>query len=196
MAYLTSGELRTYLNVDASTDDALLTALIAAAQAAIEKRTHRDFEVSADTTRYLSMSQTDGLKLILDEDLCQITSVKTNLDNGSSGVTIPSTEYVTLPRNETPYYALRLRSSSDYAWEYTDDPEDAISITGRWGYSVTPPTDIVMACRRLAAYYYRQRDAQVFDTTAMPDAGVMLIPQGIPRDVDMMLEPYILRVAR
>jgi hypothetical protein len=42
----------------------------------------------------------------------------------------------------------------------------------------------------LAGYYYRQKDAGVFDTTAIPDMGVIQVPQGIPRDVQLILNPY------
>ena len=35
------------------------------------------------------------------------------------------------------------------------------------------PDDIKQACVRLTAYLYRQRDSQVFDVTAIPDAGVI-----------------------
>jgi hypothetical protein len=42
----------------------------------------------------------------------------------------------------------------------------------------------------LAAYYYQQKDAQVFDTVAIPDAGVITIPSGIPADVKLILAPY------
>ena len=40
---------------------------------------------------------------------------------------------------------------------------------------------------------YRQKDASVFDTTAIPDQGVIVSPQGIPRDVRLMLDPYVRR---
>ncbi len=63
-------------------------------------------------------------------------------------------------------------------------------MTGKWAYSTTPPDDIEHACTRLAAYMYRQKDAQTFDTTAIPDAGVILVPQGIPKDVKMILDHY------
>jgi len=65
-----------------------------------------------------------------------------------------------------------------------------VYISGKWSYSSSAPDDIVHACVRLSAYYFRQKDAQVFDVTAIPDAGVITMPQGIPADVKLMLEPY------
>ena len=82
-----------------------------------------------------------------------------------------------------------MKIDSSYSWEF--DTDYWVSVAGTWGYSATPPDDIIHACIRLAAYYYRQKDAQVFDTTAMPEQGVITVPQGIPRDVKLILEPYI-----
>ena len=50
---------------------------------------------------------------------------------------------------------------------------DAISITGRWAWSLTAPPDIAQACARLAAFLYKQRDAQLFDVTAI-EAGTVI----------------------
>ncbi len=87
----------------------------------------------------------------------------------------------------TPYYAIELKSG--YSWEI--DPDYEISVAGTWGYAATAPDDIVQAAVRWAAYCYRQKDAQVFDTTASPDLGTITVPQGIPRDVAIMLRPYV-----
>jgi uncharacterized phage protein (predicted DNA packaging) len=191
MAYATPALLKQYLGVDGSGDDVLLTSLIARAQSAIDHYTGRTFEASADTTRKFTVGvDTDGRMLYFDEDCAAITTVKTNADDGSGGTTIASTEYVTHPRNRTPYHAIDLLSSSSNSWTYTTDPEAGITVAGKWAYSTTAPDDIVHACIRLAGYYYRQKDAGVFDTTAIPDMGVIQVPQGIPRDVQLILNPY------
>jgi hypothetical protein len=132
---------------------------------------------------------TDGLELLFDEDIYTITTVVTDADGDAD--TIPSTEYVTMPRNKTPYYGIKILGSSDYYWDYTDDPEGGIEITGRWAYSSEAPNDIAQACSRWAAYLYKQRDSQVFDVTAIPSAGVIEIPKGIPADVKILLDPYV-----
>jgi hypothetical protein len=192
MAYTDSTALKTYLGVSGATDDALLTALIASAQAAIDVYTSRTFEAAADSTRYFTVGvDTLGRTLYLDQDLAAITTVKTNADDGSGGDSLATTDYITHPRNRTPYHALVIKLSSAYDWTYTDDPTGGITVTGKWAYSTSAPNDIVHACLRLAAYYYRQKDAGVFDTTAIPDAGIIQIPQGIPRDVQLILNPYV-----
>jgi len=189
MAYTTAANVKTYLKITGSGDDTLIGDLITRAQKAIESYCGRVFEAASDTTRYFdAVEDVAGRRLWLDKDLCAITSV-TNGD----GDTVSSADYVTQPRNDTPYYALTLVTSSTVSWTYTDDPEDAIAIVGKWAYSTTAPADIVHATIRLASYYYRQKDAQVFGVTSNPEQGQLQIPEGIPRDIRAMLWPYKLR---
>jgi len=190
MAYIEKAELKYYKDIQGGTDDTLIDLLIASAQKYIERKTHRVFEASSDTTRYLNAArQVEGRTLYLDKDLCSITTITNNAD-GTSEV-IAAANYITKPRNETPYWAIKLKFNSGKYWRYTYDPEEGISIVGRWAYSTSPPDDIKQACRRLVAYLYKQRDSQVFDVSAMLGQGVLTIPKGIPVDVDVLLAPYI-----
>ena len=190
MAYTTESAVRTYLGITTTGDATLLTSLIARAQAAIDTYTQRTFEHSTTgATRYFTVGEdTYGRILVLDEDLCRIDNVVTDADG--TPTTITSTEYITSPRNIKPYTEIRLLSSTTKSWDYTEDPENGVYITGAWSYSTSAPDDIVHAAVRLSAFYYRQKDAQVFDVTAIPDAGVITMPQGLPKDVKMMLDPY------
>lgn len=192
MAYCTVADVKEYLDLQSGEDNDLIVDLIARAQAAIDSHTHRTFEyVGVDATRYFTVGvDTSGLELLFDEDIYSITTVKTDAD-GASPRTIAAADYITLPRNSTPYYGIKILSSSNEFWDYTDDPENGITITGKWAYSATAPADIAQACARWAAYMYRQRDAQVFDTTAIPSAGIIQVPQGIPADVRMLIDPYV-----
>jgi hypothetical protein len=65
-----------------------------------------------------------------------------------------------------------------------------VSVLGTWGYASEPPADIRRACTVLAAYFYKQKDSQVFDVTAIPEAGVITIPAGIPGTVTRIIERY------
>lgn len=191
MAYASLADLKTYLASGGwsggTGDDTLLTDLLARAQAIIDRETGRTFEASADSTRkFDAVRDVDGPTLYLDEDLAQITSV-TNGD----GVAVASTNYVAEPRNRTPSYALRLLGSSSVAWTYDDDPENAISIAGRWAYSVSAPDDIKHATIRLAAWLYRQRsDAAKDDDRPILANGVWIMPSRLPQDVASTLAEY------
>lgn len=190
MAYTAFSTVQTYLGMSTTGDAALITRLISSAQAVIDTYTGRTFEHSTTAaTHYFTVGvDTDGLSLHLDDDLCKISSVKTDCDGTT--VSLGTTEYITAPRNETPYHKITLLSSTTNSWDYTNDPENGVQVAGCWSYSTVAPDDIRQACNRLSAYYYRQRDAQVFDVTAIPDAGVITVPQGMPADVKMMLDPY------
>ncbi len=192
MAYCTSTDVRQYLGISSTGDDTLITALIARATAQIEMHTHRDFESATGTRRFVVGVDTEGDTLYFDEDIVSITTVTTDAD-AASPTTISSTEYVTLPRNRTPYYGIKILASADKSWDYTDDPEMGITVAGKWGYSTAPPADIKNAAIRLSAFLYRLKDAQVFDVQAIPEAGVITVPQGIPKDVQLILEPYVKR---
>ena len=195
MAYTTAALVKSYLGISGSGDDTLIGNLVISAQAMVDAHCGRTFEAAADTTRYIDVVRNrDYRTLYLDKDLCQITTVTTNADRTGGGDVVAAAEYITLPKNSTPYYALRLKSDSDYSWEYTDDSELGVAIVGRWAYSTSAPADVAQACLRLTAFLYRQKDAQVFDVTAIPDAGIITVPQGFPADVKLMLSPYVLRV--
>jgi len=192
MAYTTIALVKAYLGITGAGDDALLTNLLDQACTAIDSHCQRTFSASADSTRYYTVGQdTRGPDLYLDEDLCAITSVTNNADDGSGGTALTEgTHYIGLPRNKTPYHVLHLLSSADTYWTYTYDAEAGIAVVGRFAYSTTAPNDIIHATERLVGYYFRQKDSQVFDVTAIPDAGVITVPVGIPADVERLLKPY------
>ena len=191
MAYCSLAQLKAYVGATDNDDDALLTDCITRAEAVIDRATKRTFEASADSTRTFDAQQdVAGRTLYLDADLCAITSI-TNGD----GAAITALQVVSEPRNHAPYYALTLKASTGLAWTYETDPEDAISVTGRWAYSTTPPADIEQACVRLAAWLYRQKDSSSdLDRPMVSMDGATLLPAQIPADVQRMLQPYV-RVA-
>jgi hypothetical protein len=105
------------------------------------------------------------------------------------GTLISNTEYWLHPRNlGPPYHGIRLKTDSSDYWIF--DTDYFVSVNGFWGYSLVAPADIKRACTVLAAFFYKQKDSQVFDTTAIPEAGVITIPQGIPATVTRVIERY------
>lgn len=188
-SYATLDQLKAYIPgiTSSSTNDDLLEDCLARATAAIETFCGRKFKAESDTTRHFdAVRDVCGTTLYVDEDLAQITSIV----NGD-GQTLSPSVYTTEPRNRGPYFAIKIKLSSSALWMFQTDPEDAISITGRWAFSVTPPADIVQSCLRLAAFYYKLKDSQVFDVTADPQKGMVIIPKGIPQDVKLLLVNYV-----
>ena len=188
MAYCGVDELKEYLGVTGATDDAMLLTLLAAAQRTIDSYCARTFEATADTVRtFDSQRDVDGYTLTVDSDLCAITSIV----NGD-GTTISNSHYVTEPRNETPYYAIRLKASAGKVWTSTvaGDSENAITVTGKWAYSTSAPSDIAHVCKRLASYIYRQKDNAGDLDRAVIAGNSTILPAQIPSDIRLMLTPY------
>ena len=191
MAYPKVADVKDYIGgISGTGDDALLEVLLGQAVKYFEEETQREFDdPGADTTRYFTVGEdTDGPLLIFDRDICSITTV-TNGDSDST--VIASDEYTTLPRNDTPYYAIKLLNSSDSFWEYEDDPDGAVSVAGTWTYSATPPADVAYAVTALAAALYRGRDPSV-DREAIVTlaSGVVISPTIIPTMVRKIIDRY------
>jgi len=196
MAYTTYGAAKAELKLANDNDQALIEGYIALAQRLIEAPrplgTGRVFEVSSDTTRLLDAPTGCGngdssdprflLLLLPAGDLCAITTIV----NGD-GTVLTTADYVTEPRYSTPYYAIRLRRG--LIWAAGDDPIGAISITGKWAYATSAPTDIQRAALRLVVWMYKARDNSGFDVDIKTEEGLILGAR-MPRDIRQILETY------
>ena len=193
MVYCTTTQVKDYLrmpDVDDDDNDLFDGVMIPAAQAVIDMATGRTFESGAATAKLFDAVgdvSEDGRTLYLgNEDLAELTSI-TNGD----GTSISIGSVVTEPRRATPFYAIRIKDSAGVVWTYDDDPEDAISITGQWAYSVTAPEDVVHATVRLVAAFYKQRDnAEDIGQPRLNEMGVVVMPLGLPKDVQKYILPY------
>lgn len=199
MAYTTTAVLKSYMGITASTDDTLLSLCIDRAQSTIESYTNRFFESSADTTRkYTPIIDRIGSGMGFNGDLmddytidlnCDLISV-TSITNGD-GSSVPTSAVVTLPLNFTPAYAVRIKQASSYFWTYTGSPEASVSITGRFGYSLTAPANIVQATLRLASQMYRQRDGSPdLGNSIISADGSTIVTSAMSRDIEALLKPY------
>jgi len=194
VAYITAAELRDYIGASSHADDTQLGYAATRAQHMVDAYCNRTFEAAADTTRYYNAldirygGSIDAFTqtLMLDTDLCQLTSVT----NGNSQV-IPTASLVLLPTNFTPKYAIKIKSNTSYVWTYVGEPDTAISVVGRFAYSITAPADIVAATIRLAAYIYRQREGTPdTDRSIISPDGFVLQAARIPTDIAVTLDPY------
>jgi hypothetical protein len=188
--YIEREDLRKYLGIETTEvlDDDLLEEAIVDAQSYIESETNRRFE-SITVTRYYdwdSVDRWDKTLLHLDADLLAVTTL-TNGD--TAGTAITPANYWPMPRNEgPPYNAIKLKENAGIYWEF--DTDCLVSVYGPWGYSNVPPGDIRRACTVLAAYFYKAKDSQVFETTAIPEAGVITIPEGIAKTTERLILRY------
>lgn len=192
MAYATVTQLKAYAGIIDDLHNGLLDQLIDRAVARIDARAGFSFEATADSTRYMDAASWPrgavfGRKLYFDTWCAAITTV-TNGD----GTEITSSYYATEPRNTGPFYAIRLLGSSPYRWEAdsSGDPEDAISIAGRWAYATTVPDDITHCTLRLALWYYRQRNNSTDMDRPLLAEGTIILPSQMPKDVTEIIDTY------
>lgn len=186
--YITIQEFRDYQGITELTDVALIESLMASAQGFIESAAGagRKFMVAEDSTRIVE-HLIGGRTLRLDMDLCAITEiingdgtiVSEHIDDNAN---IVPAQFKTYPRNETPYYILE-----GATWWQGD-----VTITGRWGFSVTPPEEIKQAFRRLVATWYRGKDnmSDSAQQSFITSSGTVVVPSAVPRDVMATLYPY------
>jgi len=193
MAYADLTTLRAVLGlaVGATGDDMLLSTYLFRATAIVDTTTRRTFEAYEDTTkRFDADADTHGRLLDWTPyalDLCAITTVT----NGN-GAAITSAQYVTEPRHATPYYGIRLKASTSIVWEWDNnsDSENAIAITGRWAYSITPPSDIVQVTLELATLLYQRRDTSSDINRPIIAGNATILPVGISRESIDILNSY------
>lgn len=200
MSYPDVAAIKAWLEIPAGTtdDDAFLTQLRADVIGYIEgpAGAGRRFAVAADSTRRFDAERdvdlSDRRTLYLDEDLAALTSV-TNGD----GLTVPLASLSTEPRNEGPFYALTIRRGNSQVWTWNEQPEDAIAVVGRWGYSITPPADIVLALKGMVAYFYRRRGSSGDqDRPIVGEGGAIIAASQIPKEYRAVIEGYRRRTPR
>lgn len=181
--YTSWAAVKTYLDISGTGDDALGALLVNRVTDAIDRYCRRQFR-AVTATRTFDVPDDDVLWL--DEDLLSITT----LTNGDD-VAIASTSYVLLPKNIYPKYAIKLKENTSTVWEgSTTTDYQAISVAGSWGYSTTPPDDIVQAAVRWTAWLYRQRDGVFGQSGTTGRVGVLDVPQSLPEDIELLLKPY------
>ena len=195
MAYIADTDFYAFSGVSAtdttvSSDE--ITLIIGRAQKFVEEYTGRVFESTSDneSIRYYTWrDDVEDLTLYLDDDLNTVASITAGTD------TIATSDYVTEPRNDKPYYALTLKQESAKVW--TDatsdgDYENAIQVNAQWAYSSTAPADIKYATLLLVRYMYNR--SRLTDVTAdrpvVLESGAVIQAADFPRDILAILDHY------
>ena len=198
MTYATLDELKNRLRrpyTDATQDEWLQTLLQASTDLVGSLAGHRRFAVTEEETRLVDCSAEFimGNILRLPEEMHTISGIV----NGD-GVAITADDFVTRPRMSSivdgavvapttvvltarPFYEVQLKTNGRTRWTYRGDWEGAISVTGCWGYSPTPPAPIRVATLDLATHIYKLPE-NIGRVIVSPD-GVILTPDAIPSHV-------------
>lgn len=190
MAYLSVSALKTHLGISETTDDVLLEDIIDGCKSIIDGQLGMTFEAATNTSRtFDAIRDVDGYDLLLDYPLCSINSI-TNGD----GTTVTTAQYTTEPRNSTPYFRIRLLSSTGILWTYVTNPENAITVSGKWAYSTTVPTDVAFLTRLLAQHFYRQRDNAGELISTVITGGTTVLPANLSDQVMKLAKRYMRRL--
>lgn len=151
--YTTESNLEDFLNIDITSGEAD-TAMEQATEL-IDNITKRTFETGTATVRWF---KGNGRKLLRIDDATEVTKVEKGNDKwGDSLSTVDSDDYILQPRNYSergiPIKGIYLKSGY---WGFTEDGAENHKITAKWGYSDTPPDDIVLATTIIASGIYSQ----------------------------------------
>ena len=193
MAYITAADAKDYIGgISGTGDEALITSLIDQAQNFIEEYLGFVFESSADVTYYFdAVADVEGSTLWLDGWWNAITTLHTNADAAGGGTSLTDgTDFITLPRNHSQYYQIRMLQSSSNQWEYTDDRELGIKLVGRRGWSSTAPNNIKQATLDIVKTVYRSRDANVEPGNIILASGTVITPAVVPSLSMKILDGY------
>lgn len=186
MAYTTVSDIKIYLGIPSATttDDTLLTTLLASATSFVNQYTGQYFE-STELTKEYGHDSIDGKYLYLNEFVQSITEIL----NGDGVTEIPSTDYILLPRNLNAYHTIKIKNNKD-GFEFPDGHDSFITVTANYGYSSTPPSEIVQCVTRLVSYFYHQKDNHSDLDRAVNTGSYMILPTSIPNDVRLILQKY------
>lgn len=158
MAYLTVAEYKEITGeaLTAELQGKITDHFIPVAQRVIELEIGFTFESGNAAARLLdAIEDVDGRTLFFDTWAAEVPTAVTN--NG-----VAFTDYTVLGGG--PYWGLKLNASGSESWgDYGDDPEEAISVTAKWGYSATPPLDIVDAVVMIVQSRIRNRQGEMKD---------------------------------
>ena len=115
-----------------TTDDSVILDLLEQASRYIDRETARNFYPIVDTRHYDMPRDSD---LWLRKDLLEVTT----LTNGDGTVI---TDYILRPADDTPYYILSLRDSSNVSWAVNTagSRQQVITLLGIWGFHEDYPT--------------------------------------------------------
>lgn len=133
--YITVNDFKSFQRVTSvdTADDAVIATIIENVSRFIDQYTGRRFFASVETHLFdiPTVEYAERDTIYLDDDLLTLTT----FTNGDS-TTISSNDYLLKSVNHPPYYAVKLRNSSNVAWQpnAAGSGEQVLSILGVWGW--------------------------------------------------------------
>lgn len=184
MALVTLAEVKTWLAITDSTQDALLTDLIAAVEDAILDFTETKFELTPVTNEIHDARRQDTL-IPTGWPLASVQAVKLGVNaDGTGGDTLAATEY------NYDDVAVRLRAS------YMPLQRGYVRLDYTYGFA-TVPAKVKLATKLSVEAYYRMRKRGSVGTTSKAKEGESISydkswssSAGLPNEAVALLESY------
>lgn len=208
--YATAAELRAQINKTDTSDDAILTTIISAAERNINRFCNRPDGFEADSSASARRYAGSGKPYQFIDECVEITLVE--VKNSPTSTTYDSwatTDWIAAKGdpeypnyNETPYDLIVVDPTGDevifYSGRYTTRggfrPRTdihrgvpTVRITAKWGFSVSVPDDIHEACIMQAARWYKRLEGAMADALASGELGTLMYRQSLDPDVKMLL---------
>ena len=195
-SYATAVELRARLEKTATTDDAVLTALLAASSAAIDRFCNRPDGFVALATAVARTFAGSGHSVQAIDECAAITLVETG--DGTTWTAWGADDWLAFRGDPAkpdfanlPYTGLMVA----YRGAYATFPRLArngvglpsVRVTARWGYSATVPADIAAACIEQAGRWFKRAQSAMSDTLADGDTGMLLYTKALDPDIERKL---------
>jgi hypothetical protein len=182
--YVALVDLKAWLGITGSTDDARLELAIEGASRAIDAECSRQFYAST-ATRYFETD--DPMRCDLNDDLLSVTSIAYDSTGRRDYVTLAGTDYELDPE-VAPYRIVYIAPAANVFFPI--DQRRAVRIVGSWGHNATgsAPQAIARACLILATRYFKRKDAP-FGVLGTPELGFMRVTARDP-EIRALLNPY------
>jgi hypothetical protein len=198
--YCTLAQIKDYLSVTDTQDDALLEAAVTAASREIDRHCQRRFWSDTSTSaRVYHVCDKDELVV---DDFSTTTGLTVYTDEGDNGTynqawTI-TTDFVVYPFNGVldgvegwPFYEIRATGSRAFptvSTGYGNRPR--VQVTAKWGWAAVPDA-VYQACLIKAAALYFRKDSPTGVMGGFTDLGPLRVSSREDPTVAMLLAPYV-----
>lgn len=187
--YVTSADLKAYLRITDTVDDAQIAQAITAASRAVDQCTNRQFGLTATTEARAYTARYDRHRCRWTFDIDDLMSPQVT---GLSLSTVAGSidQFSLQPFNNTfqglPYTRVVVKPESTVKPNWL---EDGVTATAKWGWT-TVPLAVQQATLLQAARFHTRRQAP-FGVAGSPDQGSELrLLARVDPDVEVVLAPY------
>lgn len=195
MAYCTAAEVRAQIQKSDTGDDSTITAIIAAAEEAINNFCNRPDGFVAPGTAVARIFPGGGEAVLWIDECAAVTAVAAKESPDDSSYTAwASTDWLAgsgdpdFPDyNRTPYQWIRVTPGGVYG-VFPASRWPVVQVTAKWGYATTVPDVVKQACITQAARWYKRGQGAWSDTLASADFGMLMFRQQLDPDMAMMLK--------